>query len=116
MGTAYNNPFKIELKDNYSTNEIKEALIKLFDAFPILKARVLNENGNLSFAFDAEPEITKKSSDDLKTFVKPFELDKSLSRFSILNSENTIVLCADFHHLIFDGTSLNILLKNSFLS
>ena len=114
MGTAYNNPFKIDFKDNYSIKEIKDALIKLFDAFPILKARVLNDNGDLSFAFDGEPEITEKSSNDMKTFVKPFDLDKFLSRFSIIDSENTIILYADFHHMIFDGTSLNILLKKFF--
>ena len=110
-GTSYNNPFKIDFKDDYSADEIKDALIKLFDVFPVLKAHVLNDDGDLSFAFDAEPEIIEGSVNGINSFVEPFEFDKCLSRFLIV--ENS--LCADFHHLIFDGTSLNILL-NRFIS
>ena len=111
MGTAYNNSFKIEFTDKYSVDEIKDALIKLFDVFPVLKARVLNKEEGLFFAFDAEPEVVEGSLNDINTFVKQFELDKYLSRFLIVDDDGSIVLCADFHHLIFDGTSLNILLK-----
>ena len=111
MGTAYNNPFKIDFKDNYSAGEIKDALIKLFEAFPILKARVLNDGGVLSFAFDAEPEIIEGSLNDMHSFVRKFEFDKCLSRFLVADEGTSIILCADFHHLIFDGTSLNILLN-----
>lgn len=111
MGTAYNNSFKIEFTDKYSVDEIKDALIKLFDVFPVLKARVLNKEEGLFFAFDAKPEVVEGSLNDINTFVKQFELDKYLSRFLIVDDDGSIVLCADFHHLIFDGTSLNILLK-----
>ncbi|WP_405294927.1 AMP-binding protein [Methanobrevibacter sp.] len=111
MGTAYNNSFKIDFKDKYSVEEIKDALVKLFDVFPVLKARVLNKDGDLSFTFDAEPEIVEGSLNDIRTFVREFELDKYLSRFLIVNDNGSIVLCADFHHLIFDGTSLSILLS-----
>ena len=115
MGTAYNNPFKIDFKDNYSAGEIRDALIKLFEVFPVLKARVLNNEGVLSFAFDAEPEIHEGSLNDMQSFVKPFEFDKYLSRFLVVDDGISIILCADFHHLIFDGTSLNLLL-NKFTS
>ena len=114
MGTAYNNSFKIDFKENYSAGEIRDALIKLFEAFPILKARVLNDDGVLSFAFDAEPEIIDGSLNDMQSFVKPFEFDKYLSRFLVVDDGATVILCADFHHLIFDGTSLNILLNKLF--
>ncbi|MBQ2831509.1 non-ribosomal peptide synthetase [Methanobrevibacter sp.] len=110
MGTAYNNPFKIKLKDNYSVSELKNALIKLFEVFPILKARVFSDDGILSFAFDAEPEINEGHLNDINSFVKSFEFDKYLSRFLIVENKQSVILCADFHHLIFDGTSLNILL------
>ncbi|WP_296888834.1 non-ribosomal peptide synthetase [uncultured Methanobrevibacter sp.] len=111
MGTAYNNPFKITLNDNYSVSEIKNALIKLFEVFPVLKARVFNDEGVLSFVFDAEPEINEGPLNDIGSFIKPFEFDKYLSRFLIVENNKYIILCADFHHLIFDGTSLNILLN-----
>ena len=115
MGTAYNNPFKIEFNNSYSVDDIKSVLLKMFEVFPILKARVLNNEGVLSFVFDAEPEIIEGSLNDAKSFVRPFELDSHLSRFSIIDNNDSIILFADFHHLIFDGTSLNIFL-NKFLS
>ena len=110
MGTAYSNSFKIDYKDNYSVDEIKDALIKLFDVFPVLKARVLNDGGELSFVFDAQPEIIEGSVNDISSFVRLFDFDKYLSRFLIVEDDSSVVLCADFHHLIFDGTSMNILL------
>jgi amino acid adenylation domain-containing protein len=112
MDTAYNNPFKIDFNDNYSASEIKNALTKLFETFPILKSRVLNNDGVLSFIYDAEPEINEGSLNDMESFVKAFEFDKYLSRFLIVDDGPSVILCADFHHLIFDGTSLNILLNN----
>ena len=117
MGTAYNNPFKITFKDRYSAGEIKNALIKLFEAFPVLKARVVNED-DLSLVFDADPEIREGSVKDIDSFVKAFETDKTLSRFLIVENNASAILCADFHHLIFDGTSLNVLLDKftSFLN
>ena len=111
MGTAYNNSFKIDFKDNYSVSEIKDALMKLFETFPVLKARVINDNDVLSFVFDGEPEIIEGSLKDMQSFVKPFEFDKYLSRFLVVDDGASSILCADFHHLIFDGTSLNILLN-----
>ena len=118
MGTAYNNPFKITFKEGYSVGEIKNALIKLFDAFPVLKARVVDDGGILSFVFDANPEINEGFPKDADSFVRAFESDKCLSRFLIVEDGVSVTLCADFHHLIFDGTSAGILLNklNSILN
>ena len=109
--TAYNLPFKIKFDCHYGAGEIEGALIKLFEAYPILRARVIGNNGNLpDCVFDAQPEISRGSLNDIKSFVRPFELDKCLSRFLIVDDGTSAVLCMDFHHLIFDATSINILL------
>ena len=112
MGTAYNNPFKIEFNKNYSIDEIKIAIEKLFEIHPVLSARVINENERLSLGFDARPQITTGLENKIESFVQPFELDKYLSRFLIIDRN---CLCVDFHHLIFDGTSAGIIL-NSLMS
>ena len=112
-GLSYNNPIKIKFNEDYFDNEIETAIYKLFDLYPVLKARVVDDEGNLSFIFDSVPEVKIGSIGDLDSFVRPFDLEESLSRFLII--ENESVLCIDCHHLIFDGTSLNILL-NSLLS
>ena len=84
IGTAYNNPFLIKFKKNYSAEEIKNAINKLMDVYPILSARVINDNETLSFSFDAKPQIIDGLKEDIGSFVQPFELDKTLSKFLIL--------------------------------
>ena len=72
VGTGYNNPFKIEFKNNYSSNEINNALLKLFDIYPILKARIIINNDDFPVcSFDAEPEISEGSLNDVKLNAKP---------------------------------------------
>ena len=111
IGTAYNNPYKIDFKKGYSADEIKNALIKLFDVFPIFKARVMEGE---CLSFDAEPEIEEGSLNDMESFVKPFDLSEYLARFLIVADGKSSSLCLDVHHLIFDGTSLNVILNRLF--
>ena len=113
MGTAYNNPFKIHFKNEYSIDEIKDALTELIKNYPILKSRISIEEGTLpECAFDGEVDIREGTLEDIKTFVKPFDMEKGLSRFLIAKDDESAILCCDFHHIIFDGTSLNIFLNN----
>jgi len=115
MGTGYNNAFKVELTNKYSVEDIKNALFKLFERHPILKARIKREDEELpSCAFDAYVEIEERSSGDIGSFVKPFNLEKNLSRFLIVKERESKSLYFDIHHLIFDGTSLNIFLDSFF--
>ncbi len=115
MGSAYNNPFMIEFNKHYSSDEIRKAIDKLLDAYPVLSARVIHDNEVLSFAFNAKPQITNGLKNDIASFVQPFELEKSLSRFLIVENNESTNLCADFHHLIVDGSSANTIF-NSLIS
>ena len=113
MGTKYNNPFIIEFKKKYSANQIRNALIKLFDMHPILKGKIIIKKDEMpSCVFDAEPEIQEGSLNDIQSFVKPFDLEQFLSRFLIISKEESTSLCMDIHHVIFDGSSINVLLNN----
>ena len=109
-GTAYNNPFKIKFKRNHSKDEIENALGKLLEVYPVLSARINNDGESLFFSFDADLQIIEGSESDISSFVQPFELDKCLSRFLIVEEDEFICLCLDFHHLIFDGSSAKIVL------
>ena len=112
MGTAYNNSFKLEIDNSFSVNEIKNAVKQLLNVHPVLTARIIEKNGITSFSFDAEPKISEGSLPDIESFVEPFELNKYLSRFLIIKNEKSTILCIDCHHLVFDGTSLNILIND----
>ena len=108
--TAYNNPFKIEFRKNHSKDEIENAIGKLLNAYPVLSARINKDGESLFFSFDADPQIIEGTESDISSFVQPFELDKCLSRFLIVEEDEFICLCVDFHHLIFDGSSAKIVL------
>ena len=115
MGTGYNNSFKVDFEDGYSLKDIKDALIKLLDVYPVLKARFISSKEKLPYCvFDAKVEIKEGNLSDIESFVRPFELDKYLSRFLIVENGESVSLCFDIHHLIFDGTSLNRLLNTLF--
>ena len=107
MGTSYNNPFKIKFNKKYSFDEVENAVMKLLDLYPLLTARI-NEENDVLFTFDAKPSVSLGLSSDVDDFVKPFVLNESLARFLFIEDES--LLCADFHHLIFDGTSLSIII------
>ena len=109
MGTAYNTPFKMEFD---KSDDIEGAIDKLIEMYPILSARIIVDDNVPSFCFDAKPQIKKGSVNDIEEFVQPFELDKSLSRFLIVEDEESKILCVDCHHLIFDGTSFKIILES----
>ena len=114
VGTLYNNPFKVKLDKFYSVKEIKEVIYELIGIFPILSAHIVENGDNLSFAFDADLDMIVGSFDDVGSFVFPFDLEKSLSRFLIVEDRDAIFLYLDLHQLIFDYSSLNIIVDTIF--
>lgn len=48
----------------------------------------------------------------VEEFIKPFNLSEGpLFRFKILKCDDNVALLSDFHHIIVDGTSLNLLFR-----
>ena len=109
--TAYNLPKKMEFSEGIDADKLKLSIIESIENHPYLKTRIVMENG----------EVYQQRRDNLKVddliemvddanvdeFVKPFKLDEGpLFRFKIVGNS---MLLADFHHIIVDGTSLNIL-------
>ena len=109
--TAYNLPKKMEFSEGIDADKLKSSIVKAIDNHPYLKTKIVMENG----------DVYQQRRDDLKVddliemvdevnvdeFVKPFKLEEGpLFRFKIIGNS---MLLADFHHIIVDGTSLNIL-------
>ena len=109
--TAYNLPKKMVFSEGIDAEKLKSSIVKAINNRPYLKTRIIMENG----------EVYQQRRDDLKVdgliemldevnldeFVQPFKLEEGpLFRFKIVGNS---MLLADFHHIIVDGTSLNIL-------
>ena len=80
-----------------------------------------NDNGDLIQKYDPNMSVTitpeKISEDELKkikdTLVAPFKIINSpLFRCRLFETENSAYLFFDVHHIVFDGTSVNIFMNS----
>ncbi len=66
---------------------------------------------------DCEVKVSHMSQEEWKEyrngFVRPFSIEKEpLYRFEIVEAENGCYLLGDVHHLVFDGTSMQVLFED----
>ena len=114
---GYNLPKRIVLDKGIDASKLKESILKAIDMHPYLKNRIVVKEGNIfnqpsneTAVDDIEiKQVDEVTPEILENFIRPFEIiDSQLFRFKIYETPSNVVLLADFHHLIVDGTSLNI--------
>ncbi len=115
-GTAFNQPFTLRLPDSLDPKRLQAAIRGVLAAHPYLNTRFgTDEKGELcKYACGGEPEIPilEAGSFRISELVKPFDLEHGpLYRFAILLSPAEKRLFLDFHHIVFDGCSLRLLLR-----
>ena len=118
---TYNLPKYIDFGSDFDENRLKSAIIKVIDYHPYLKTRIVMHDGIVyqerrdDLIIDDLIEIVEVGSIEDKfkdEFVKPFDLSEGpLFRFKIIKNKDNVSLLCDFHHIILDGTSLNILFR-----
>ncbi len=118
---TYNLPKYIDFGGDIDENRLKSAIINAINYHPYLKTRIVMNDGIAyqerrdDLAVDDLIEIVEVDNidDEFKEeFVRPFDLSEGpLFRFKILKSGDDVSLLCDFHHVIVDGTSLNILFR-----
>ena len=97
------------IESNRSIDEINDAIRKLIDKHPILKGRI-SDNGDLPLLVcDSYPSVESVESLDYSAMISPFDLNKSLARFYIVNQEGKKLIFYDVHHVISDGVNLKII-------
>lgn len=114
--TAYNLPLKTTLGSEVDIKRLTEAIRTVVNAHPCLKsAFAVDENGDVyKYIRDCEVAVNVIESDDIDLYslVRPFDLQKDvLFRFYIIRSSSGNTLFSDIHHIVFDGTSYNILME-----
>ncbi|MCQ2787250.1 MAG: condensation domain-containing protein, partial [Bacilli bacterium] len=110
---SYLIPLEMKL-DQYSVNEIQDALNKIVNIHPILKGYVNSKSDTPFIKLGKKPliKIVNKINEDelIKFLTDSFDINKELSRF-LINKENK-TLYAVFHHLAFDGLSSTVFLNH----
>ena len=107
---SYNLPKKMEFSSAIDAEKLKESICKAIDNHPYLKTKiVMNEGEVYQQRRDVKIDDLIEIVDDVDNddFLRPFNLEEDfLFRFKIVNNS---ILIANFHHILVDGTSLNIL-------
>lgn len=110
----YNIPAYIELPSGTDIDRYEKAVKTVFEAHPILSVTTGIIDNVPSLLYQAEnPVIPHVSSDsiesEVKRFVSAFDLEKGpLYHFEFCHCKEADYFLFDIHHLVFDGTSLQI--------
>ena len=119
---AYNNGMLFQLKPTIDIDQLSKACEVVVEAHPFIKTRLFigNQGDPRLLRNDAESyhqsveSLSQQEFDKLKTeLIRPFDLLKErLFRIRILKTPEASYLFIDFHHIIFDGISFNILIQD----
>ncbi|MCQ2184370.1 MAG: amino acid adenylation domain-containing protein, partial [Bacteroidales bacterium] len=117
----YNIPVCLTMPQGITALQLKAAVEKVLQAHPYLNVHFQSDDDGRTYQcpMDRETEglpSVRMSEQELeqekKSFVRPFALQEGpLYRFEIVESPSAVHLLADFHHLVMDGSSLDIFYK-----
>ena len=105
-------PLAMNFSKDYSVQSICDALNEILRVHPILGMCVSDDFDVPYLVKGSSPEIIVESDagEDfiIKFLTKNFDLHDSLSRFLIVENQDTCNLFAVFHHIIFDALSYDV--------
>ncbi len=117
-----NTSIALEIKEGVDIDKLKQSFQLLINRHESLRTSfTLRENGliqrinqNVTFELEILDQSKYRTVQEaFNEFVRPFDLSmKSLMRYGLLKYNGQRLLFIDFHHIICDGTSLNILIKD----
>ncbi len=122
---AYNLPVAFKIKKEINIEALKSAFKKLIMRHPLLGARItLKEHEPIciiqdenNFCFSAE-RLTNLSETDLNNYLveiarQPFDLEKGplMKVYLFSTTDNQYILFINIHHIVFDGSSMPILVN-----
>ena len=118
--TVYNVPSLIRFPHDTDTTLLAKSVEKVILAHPQFRARFDNAGADVVQTVDLSMPVeiaqSQRSEEELEQykheFVKPFRLKQGpLFRMEIVTTEKSVCLLTDVHHLVFDGGSFDIFMK-----
>ena len=118
--TVYNIPYLLTLPSGTDAKQLAEAVKVVVESHPELSVHFATEGNTiiqtLEDSMPVEVPVTEMTDEALTTykneFVQPFNLQKApLYRFEIVKTESGIHLLMDIHHLVFDGGSADLFIR-----
>ena len=118
--TVYNIPYLLSYPAGIETGKLADIVKQVVEAHPELSIHFTTEGDEivqtLADSLPVEVSITEMSDEALTTykneFVRPFNLQRApLYRFEVVKTESGVHLLMDVHHLVFDGGSADLLIR-----
>ena len=118
---AYNNPILLKISAEIDEQKLAQAIEQVVSAHAFIKTRIEEDGeGNpVMVPSDAayQQTIEQMSEAELEALkpqlIQPFNLQKDLLfRIRIIRTETGLYLFTDFHHIIYDGTSMRIFMAD----
>lgn len=114
----YNTTSAVDLGSNIDVERLKSSIINLVNKYNYLKSILFEENGQTYLKRQDDEPVSVDVYESLATeeiknsFARPFDLFKGpLYRFEIYYTEDKTILLMDVHHILFDGTSVNLFIN-----
>ena len=114
----YNLPGAFALSPDTNVNELKSAINAVIKAHPAIKCIIHeDESGNINMIPEPSKEISidvVDGSEDawgefFASYARPFDMrNELLFRFTFYKTSEHLYLVMDFHHIIFDGSSIAV--------
>ena len=118
--TIYNIPYLLSYPAGVEASKLAEAVKQVVEAHPELSIHFATEGDTivqtLADSLPVEVPITEMNDEALTAykneFVRPFNLNKApLYRFEVVKTGSGVHLLLDVHHLVFDGGSADLLIR-----
>ncbi|MBR0097912.1 MAG: amino acid adenylation domain-containing protein, partial [Synergistaceae bacterium] len=117
--TLYNIPSMFIFGAETDAQKLADAVEAIVMSHPALTAHFEDRDDNIvqvRGSNEIKAEILEMSEQELdeykRNFVRPFDLSQGpLCRFAVVRTPEHVYLLSDFHHLVFDGASLNLFIK-----
>ena len=118
--TIYNIPYLLSYPEGTDAQKLAEAVKKVVNAHPELSVHFTTKDNEIVQTLEdqiaVEVPVTEMGDEALATykneFVRPFNLQKApLYRFEVVKTANGVHLLMDIHHLVFDGGSADLLIR-----
>jgi len=117
--TAYNIPFAYKLPKSVGAQRLADALKRVLEAHTVVKCNIApDDNGDVCMFPNENAEViipvSSGTADEFEalrcTFVVPFDMKQGpLYHAAIFETDEAIYMLLDFHHIVFDGASSEIL-------
>ena len=118
--TIYNIPYLLSYPADIDAGQLAQAVKQVVEAHPELSVHFATEGDQIvqttEGSVPVEVAVSEMTDDELaaykQDFVRPFNLQKApLYRFEVVKSESGTHLLMDVHHLVFDGGSADLFIR-----